>query len=129
MEATRDPCSVRVIMSREFVHVVRFPFPVTSKGARVEYSESQEYVHFTVLPLAGLLEVPFALAACNIEEGGWRTLLSTFCWPMCVPLASLPRLDFNAEWVHDKVSVDDGTVNLSRVAFRAIGKNLKCTCL
>lgn len=104
VEATRDPCSVRVILGKDLVHVARFPFPVTVKDVRVVYSKSQGYAHFIVWPLEGLLEVPFALTACNVDEDGGRTLLSTFCWPMCVPLASLPRLDFNAEWAHVAVS-------------------------
>ena len=109
VEATRDPCSVRVILGKELVHMARFPFPVTSKDVRVVYSKKQGYAHFTVLPLDGLLEVPFELTTCNVEEGGPRTLLSTFCWPTCVSLASLPSLDLNAEWAHSKVSTDTGS--------------------
>lgn len=106
VKAARDPCSVRVILGEDLVHVARFPFPVRSKDVRVVYSKSRGYAHFTVLPLEGLLEVPFALTACNVEKNDPRTLLSTFCWPMCVPLASLPRLDFNAEWARNAVSTD-----------------------
>lgn len=109
VEAVLDPSSVRVILGEELTHTVRFPFPVMTNDVRVVYGK-QGYVHFIVLPLEGLLGVPFTLAACNVEDNGPRTLLSTFCWPMCVPLAFLPKLDVNAEWAHDKVSMDDGIV-------------------
>lgn len=104
VEATRDPCSVRVVLGKELVHTARFPFPVTSKDVPVACIKSEGLVYFTVWPLEDLLEVPFAMAACDVLESGPMTLLSTFSWPMCVPLASLPRLGFNAEWAHHEVS-------------------------
>lgn len=105
VEATGDPCSVRVVLGKELVHMARFTFPVTCEDVKVVYSESQGFAHFTVLPSKGFLEVPFALTACNVDGNDTMKLLSTFCWPMCVPLASLPRLDFNAEWAHQKVII------------------------
>lgn len=104
VEATLNPCSLRVVLGKELIHVTLFPFPVVCKGVRVVYSKSQGYAIFTALPLEGLIEVPFALKACSVEDDGPRRLLSTFCWPTCVPLISLRRLDFNAEWAHHTVS-------------------------
>lgn len=103
VKATRGPCSVRVILGDELVHTTCFPFPVTTKDVPAVYSKSEGYAHFTVWPLEGLLDVPFSLATCNVEENGPMTLLSTFCWPICVPLASLPRLDLHAERAHHEV--------------------------
>ncbi|CAM9211239.1 unnamed protein product, partial [Laminaria digitata] len=123
VEGTPDPCSVRVVLGTELVHVVRFPFPVISEKVRVVSSKSQGYAHFTVLPLSGLVEVPFALSAsCNVEEDGAKALLlSTFCWSMCVPLTSLPRLDFNAEWAHNKVLGPMSAHNAERSSKRLSG--------
>lgn len=115
VESTQDPCSIRVVLGEELVHITRFPFPVACKDVRVVYTKSQGYAYFVVLPLEGVLEVPFGMTAVNVEDNGPRTLLSTFCWPACVPLASLRKLDFNAEWAHHEVGIDDGHVHAKGV--------------
>lgn len=61
VEPTRDPCSVRFILSKELVHVARFPFQVACKDVKAVRSNRRDYAHFIVAPLQGPLEIPFYL--------------------------------------------------------------------
>lgn len=103
---TRDPCSVRVKLAEGLTHTTLLPFPAAKKNLmKIKRSKLQGYVHLTIPLMKGVLQTPFSLTAYGETEGaGHRVLPSTLFWPPCAPLSSLPRLDFKAEWAHDKVS-------------------------
>lgn len=103
---TRDPSSVHVKLAEGLTATTRLPFPAAKRsGMKIQMSRRQGYVVLTIPLLKSVIQPPFSLAAYGESEGGGhRTLPSTVFWPPCAPLSSLPRLDFRAEWAHDKVS-------------------------
>ena len=105
VEKTSGPCAVRVKIGDGLSHVTSFPFPVRRGSVNLKYSKSQGLVRFTVAPLAaGESRLPFAWS-CDVQGGARAVLPSMPAWSPCPPLGSLPRLDFKAEWAHDKVRV------------------------
>lgn len=84
--------------------VSRFPFPVEWKALRLQFSKKRGFLQFTVPPFADPLEKPFSLTGHFAGEGGGSPVLfSSWCFPASVPLTTLPKLDFNAEWAHSVV--------------------------
>lgn len=99
-------CSVRVKFGGAWpTHVTYFPFPVEWKSIDLKFSKRQGYFQFTVLPLEGPVQVPFSMSGRILrgDSGSCAILPSSWCFPPCVPLRYLPKLDFKAEWSHDKV--------------------------
>ena len=109
IEKTLDPCTVRVKVGEGVSHVTSFPFPVRRGSIEIKFSKRQGFVLFTVPPLpAGESTLPFAWTDRNAHGTGRGTLPSTPAWSPCPPLASLPRLDFKAEWANSRVSLLGG---------------------
>ncbi|CAM9288454.1 unnamed protein product [Ectocarpus fasciculatus] len=97
-----DPCCVRVTLGKGLLTLVaHLPFPVNRNAVDMKFSRRQGFVLFTVPPLRGSLHIPSVLTACAADGGGM--VPSNLWWPPCVPLSSLPKVDFNAEWSFDKV--------------------------
>ena len=106
IENTLDPCTVRVKMGKGVSHVIRFPFPMRSNTIEMKFRKRQGLVVFTVNPQSSPRpQPPFAWTTYGIQGVGHsRVLPSMMSWSPCPPLSSLPRLDFNAEWAHEKVN-------------------------
>lgn len=106
IDKTLEPCTVRVQLGERVSHATSFPFPVRRSSIKMKYSKLQGYVVFTVLPIsAGDDSTPlFAWTASGVEGVGPRRLPSMLAWSPCPPLASMPRLDFKAEWANLKVN-------------------------
>lgn len=94
----RDPCSVHVRLGQDFTHVICFPFPVAWKAVNLKVSKEREYAWFTVPPLAGPVTVPFSMTGFNVEDEEFRVIPRTWCFPACVPMTRLPKLDLSPEW-------------------------------
>ena len=105
VESRLDPCCLHVTLGEgNLVYAARFPFPVDCRALRLKFSKKQGFLYFTVPPLEGPVENPFSLTRqCTTENGRSSLLLSTWCFPATVPLGTLPKLDFNAEWAHRMV--------------------------
>lgn len=101
---SRDPYSVQVMLGEVVCHMIGLPFPVRWSAIALKYSKRQGYVLFTVPPLSvGAPQLPLAWTANDIQGVGHTVVPSFMGWSPCVPLSSLPRLDFNSEWSHPKV--------------------------
>ncbi|CAM9183760.1 unnamed protein product [Ectocarpus fasciculatus] len=87
-------CSVCVKLGGRFVHFTHFPFPVKKSAINLKVDKRQGHVVFTVPPSGSPTQIPVTALA---------GLPSSLFWSPCVPLASLPRLDFQAEWTHGQV--------------------------
>lgn len=111
-EKTLDPCTVRVKLWEGARHVISFPFPVKRSSVVMKYSKLQGFVGFTVHPLSSARSQPtIAWTAHDAEGVGLSVLPSMLSWSPCPPLSSLPRLDFKAEWAHEKVrDIESGAV-------------------
>lgn len=104
VENTLDPCTIRLKLWEGTSHVTSFPFPVQQGSMSMKFSKRQGFVLFTVPPQSSTQPQPsFAWAAYDVQGVGQRVLPSMLSWSPSPPLSSLPRLDFKAEWAHDKV--------------------------
>ncbi|CBN79557.1 conserved unknown protein [Ectocarpus siliculosus] len=103
LETLHDPCSVQVALGEGLSHAVSLPFPIERRRVQREYSKRQGYVIYTVPPIRLPLNLPLAWIGLDIKGVGRAVLPSMPSWSPAVPLSSLPRLDFQAEWAHEKV--------------------------
>ncbi|CAM9120819.1 unnamed protein product [Ectocarpus sp. 6 AP-2014] len=87
-------CSVCIKLGGRFEHFTHFPFPVKKSAINLKVSKRQGHAIFTVPPSGSPAQIPVTALA---------GLPSSLFWSPCVPLASLPRLDFQAEWTHGQV--------------------------
>lgn len=92
-------CSVCVELGGRFAHFTHFPFPVKKGAINLNVSKRQGHAIFTVPPSGSPTQIPVTSLA---------GLPSSLFWSPCVPLASLPRLDFQAEWTHGQVRKNRG---------------------
>lgn len=104
LKTLHDPCSVRVALGEGLSHATSLPFPIERRRVQVKYSKRQGYVIYTAPPVRQPLNLPLAWTGLDIEGVGKAVLPSMPSWSPAVPLSSLPRLDFQAEWAHEKVS-------------------------
>ncbi|CAM9255485.1 unnamed protein product, partial [Ectocarpus sp. 4 AP-2014] len=84
-------CSVCVKRGGRFVHFTHCPFPVKKGAINLKVCKRQGHAFFTVPPSGSPAQIPVTALA---------GLPSSLFWSPCVPLASLPRLDFQADWTH-----------------------------
>ncbi|CAM9318300.1 unnamed protein product [Ectocarpus sp. 13 AM-2016] len=103
LETLHDPCSVRVALGEGLSHATGLPFPIERRRVQMEYSKRQGNVIYTVPPVRQPLNLPLAWTGLDIEGVEKAVLPSMPSWSPAVPLSSLPRLDFQAEWAHQKV--------------------------
>lgn len=103
LETLHDPCSVRVALGEGLCHATSLPFPIERRRVQMKYSKRQGYVIFTVPPVRQHLNLPLSWTGLDIEGVGQAVLPSMPSWSPAVPLSSLPRLDFQTEWAHEKV--------------------------
>lgn len=107
IENSRDPCTVRIKLGKKIHHDVNLPFPVQQSSIRMKFSQKQAFVSFTVIPQSSAQpQLGVAWIANDIEGVGRRILPSMLSSSPSPPLSCLPRLDFNAEWAHEKVRFD-----------------------
>ncbi|CAB1098062.1 unnamed protein product [Ectocarpus sp. CCAP 1310/34] len=105
LETLHDPFSVRVALGEGLGHATGLPFPIEQRRVQMEYSKRQGYVIYTVPPVRQPLNFPLAWTGLDIEGVGKAVLPSMPFWSPAVPLSSLPRLDFQAEWAHQKEEI------------------------
>lgn len=111
VEETVDHCSVRIKLGGGLMtHETQLPFPVNWKSAHIKFSKKQGYLVLTIPPAASAIRTPFVgeRVGCGGEDVLRTALPSSWCFPICPSLRSMPRLDLAGDWSTDlirKVSV------------------------
>lgn len=104
VEESEDHCSVRIKLGGGLMtHETHLPFPVNWKSAHIKFSKKQAYLVLTIPPAASAIQTPFAGERVGCGGGGvLRTALpSSWCFPICPSLTSMPRLDLAGDWATD----------------------------
>lgn len=112
-------CSVCVMLGGGVEHLTHFPFPVKKSAVNLKVSKRQGHVIFTVPPSGSPTQIAVTALA---------GLPSSLFWSQCVPLASLPRLDFQAEWTHGQVRKNRGP-NETRCVKLSLLPRVRCLCI